>query len=204
MDRAGEHRRVDQPGRDGVPASPGDGVEAGCGQPAIVDHFESVSDRLVAAALAEVSTTRMAGCHQQLARASSISGLAAAARAILAAGKDAAYVRVVVEMITAAYSVPEVTERVAALLEPWRGVTEQAVLDKTGSPARLLDMLAGCGCPAGAATPADRRHGTAASTEHPVDPGRQHQGSAGAEISQNDQSLHYRPGPAASYDTTNA
>lgn len=111
---------------------------AGCSQAVIFYHFGSVSDLLVAA-LEEVSKRRMAAYHGWLADASSVSALAGAARQILTADLDAGYVRVLVEMISAAHSVPEIAPRVAELLEPWREVTEQAVRRSLGrSPAARI------------------------------------------------------------------
>src|SRR5215472_14448264 len=166
---------------------------AGCSQALVFYHFGSVNDLLLAA-LDEVSSRRMAAYRDLLAGATSATALAAAARDILTADLDAGYVRVLIEMMTAAHSVPGLGEQVAERLQPWRELTEQAIrralrrsaaarllptdeaaralvagflglellasldndraaalalLDRAGSLARLLDMLAGLRLPGG-------------------------------------------------------
>lgn len=164
---------------------------AGCSQALVFYHFGSVTDLLLAA-LDEVSSRRMAAYRSLLSDAGSATALAAAAKRILTADLDAGYVRVLVEMITAAHAVPGLGDQVADRLQPWRELTEQAVrsalrrsaaagllppaeaaralmagflglellasldndrtaavalLDRAGSLARLLDMLAGLKLP---------------------------------------------------------
>jgi AcrR family transcriptional regulator len=164
---------------------------AGCSQALVFYHFGSVTDLLLAA-LDEVSARRMAAYRSLLSDAGSATELAAAAKRVLTADLDAGYVRVLVEMITAAHAVPGLGDQVADRLQPWRELTEQAVrsalrrsaaarllppaeaaralvagflglellasldndrtaavavLDRAGSLARLLDMLAGLKLP---------------------------------------------------------
>jgi AcrR family transcriptional regulator len=107
---------------------------AGCSQALVFYHFGSVTDLLLAA-LDEVSSQRMAAYRDLLTGATSAAALAAAAREILTADLDAGYVRVLVEMITAAHSVPGVGEQVAERLQPWRDVTEQAIRRALGTSA---------------------------------------------------------------------
>lgn len=112
---------------------------AGCSQALVFYHFGSVNDLLLAA-LDEVSSRRMAAYRSLLADATSATTLAAAARRIFIADLDAGYVRVLVEMITAAHAVPGLGDQVAERLQPWRELTEQAVQGALGrsAAARLL------------------------------------------------------------------
>jgi AcrR family transcriptional regulator len=111
---------------------------AGCSQALVFYHFGSVTNLLIAA-LDEVSSRRMAAYRDMLATATSASDLAASAREIFMADLDAGYVRVLVEMITAAHSVPGLGEQVAERLEPWRELTEQTMRRVLGrSAARLI------------------------------------------------------------------
>jgi AcrR family transcriptional regulator len=111
---------------------------AGCSQALVFYHFGSVTELLLAA-LDEVSARRMAAYRDLLTGATSASALAASGRAILTADLDAGYVRVLVEMITAAHSVPGLGAQVAKRLQPWRELTEQTVRRALGgSPAARL------------------------------------------------------------------
>ncbi|MBO0823035.1 MAG: TetR family transcriptional regulator [Actinobacteria bacterium] len=112
---------------------------AGCSQALVFYHFGSVNELLLAA-LDEVSARRMAAYRNLLSEATSVTALAGSARSILTADLDAGYVRVLVEMITAAHAVPGLGEQVAARLRPWRELTEQAVRRALGrsAAARLL------------------------------------------------------------------
>jgi AcrR family transcriptional regulator len=166
---------------------------AGCSQALVFYHFGTVNDLLLAA-LDEVSSLRMAAYRDMLASPTSASALATSAREIFTADLDAGYVRVLVEMITAAHAVPGLGEQVVERLQPWRELTEHAVrsalgrsaaarllppgeaaralvagflglellasldndrsaalalLDRAGSLARLVDMLAGLRLPGG-------------------------------------------------------
>jgi AcrR family transcriptional regulator len=112
---------------------------AGCSQALVFYHFGSVTDLLLAA-LDEVSAIRMAAYRSVLDQAASVTGLVDSAREIFAADLDAGHVRVLVEMITGAQSVPGLGEQVAQRLAPWREFAETAVRHAVGrSPmARLL------------------------------------------------------------------
>src|SRR5215469_16270588 len=112
---------------------------AGCSQAQVFYHFGSVNDLLLAA-LDEVSSRRMAAYRGLLAEATSATALAAAARRIFTDDLDAGYVRVLVEMITAAHAVPGLGDQVAERLAPWRELTEQAVRSalRRSAAARLL------------------------------------------------------------------
>ena len=112
---------------------------AGCSQALVFYHFGSVTDLLLAA-LDEVSSRRMLAYRELLADATSVTALAAVAKSILTADLDAGYVRVLVEMITAAHSVPGLGEQVAERLQSWRELTEQAVQRALGrsAAARLI------------------------------------------------------------------
>jgi AcrR family transcriptional regulator len=111
---------------------------AGCSQGLVFYHFGSVTDLLLAA-LDEVSTLRMAAYQSVLSEARSVTDLVGSARSIFVADLEAGYVRVLVEMITAAQSVPGLGPQVAERLAPWREFAETAVrqaLDR--SPAGKL------------------------------------------------------------------
>jgi AcrR family transcriptional regulator len=112
---------------------------AGCSQASVFYHFGSVTDLLLAA-LDEVSAIRMAAYRSVLDQATSITGLVDSARDIFLADLDAGHVRVLVEMITGAQSVPGLGEQVAQRLAPWRDFAETAVRQAFGrSPlARLI------------------------------------------------------------------
>lgn len=112
---------------------------AGCSQALVFYHFGSVNDLLLAA-LDEVSARRMAAYRGALEQAGSATALAASARSIFVEDLDAGYVRVLVEMITAAHSVPGLGEQVADRLRPWRAIAEDTVRRVLGrsAAARLL------------------------------------------------------------------
>jgi AcrR family transcriptional regulator len=112
---------------------------AGCSQALVFYHFGSVSDLLLAA-LDEVSALRMTAYRGLLDQADSVTALVDSAREIFLADLDAGYVRVLVEMITGAHSVPGLGPRVAERLAPWREFAETAARQALGrSPlARLL------------------------------------------------------------------
>jgi AcrR family transcriptional regulator len=112
---------------------------AGCSQALIFYHFGSVTDLLLAA-LDEVSTLRMAAYRGLLDQAESVTALVDSAREIFLADLDAGHVRVLVEMITGAHSVPGLGPQVAERLAPWREFAETAARRALGrSPlGRLL------------------------------------------------------------------
>lgn len=112
---------------------------AGCSQALVFYHFGSVNDLLLAA-LDEVSERRMTAYRGLLDNAGSAAALASSARSIFLADLEAGHVRVLVEMITAAQSVPGLGEQVARRLLPWRELAEKAVRQALGrsAAARLL------------------------------------------------------------------
>jgi AcrR family transcriptional regulator len=111
---------------------------AGCSQGLVFYHFGSVNDLLLAA-LDEVSARRMDAYRGLVDQATSAAGLADAARSIFAEDLDSGHVRVLVEMISGAQSVPGLGERVAERLVPWREFAETAVRKAlSGSPAARL------------------------------------------------------------------
>lgn len=111
---------------------------AGCSQGLVFYHFGSVNDLLLAA-LDEVSARRMDTYRGLVNQATSVTGLAEAAQAIFAEDLASGHVRVLVEMITGAQSVPGLGERVAERLVPWREFAETAVRTAlNGSPAARL------------------------------------------------------------------
>ena len=101
---------------------------AGCNQALVFYHFGSVNDLLIAA-LEEVSTRRMTAYRGLLDQTGSLTELIAAARTVFEADLDAGHVTVLTEMISGAQSVPDLGERVAACLAPWREFAATAVRD---------------------------------------------------------------------------
>lgn len=114
-------------------------ARAGCSQALVFYHFGSVNDLLLAA-LDEVSARRMTAYRGLLEQASSVTALADSARAIFVEDLDAGYVRVLIEMITGAQTVPGLGDQVAERLRPWRDLAEDAVRRALGrsAVARLL------------------------------------------------------------------
>lgn len=112
---------------------------AGCSQALVFYHFGSVTDLLLAA-LDEVSALRMAAYESVLDGARSATDLVDSARSIFVTDLEAGYVRVLVEMITGAQSVPGLGPQVAQRLAPWREFAHTAVRQALGrSPiAKLL------------------------------------------------------------------
>jgi AcrR family transcriptional regulator len=106
----------------------------GCSQALIFYHFGSVNGLLLAA-LDEVSVRRMAAYRGLIEEGRSASALAASLRQIFVTDLDAGYVRVLIEMITGAQSVPGLGEEVAARLLPWRDLAEDAVRRALGRSA---------------------------------------------------------------------
>ncbi len=104
---------------------------AGCSQALVFYHFGSVADLLLAA-LDEVSAIRMEAYRSVLDQASSVSGLVNSARSIFLADLDSGHVRVLVEMITAAQSVPGLGAQVTFRLAPWREFAETAIRQALG------------------------------------------------------------------------
>ena len=125
---------------------------AGCSQALVFYHFGSVNDLLLAA-LDEVSRRRMDDYRGLLEDATSVAALAESARSIFSRDLDSGHVRVLVEMITAAHSVPGMGEQVAQRLQPWRDLAEDAMRRALGrsAAARIRETQAGI---AGGARPA--------------------------------------------------
>lgn len=98
---------------------------ARCTQALVFYHFGSVADLLLAA-LDEVSSRRLASYAHVVDEATSLTNLINSARAIFSEDLDAGHVAVLVEMITAAQSVPGLGEQVASRLAPWREFAESA------------------------------------------------------------------------------
>jgi AcrR family transcriptional regulator len=114
-------------------------ARAGCSQALVFYHFGSVNDLLLAA-LDEVSARRLAAYRDLLDHATSMAALAESARSIFVGDLDAGHVRVLVEMINGAHSVPGLGEQVAQRLRPWRELAEDAIRRALGrsAAARLL------------------------------------------------------------------
>lgn len=112
---------------------------AGYSQALIFYHFGSVNDLLLAA-LDEVSARRMDAYRGLLDHATSVTALSESARSIFVQDLDSGHVRVLVEMITGAQSVPGLGEQVAERLRPWRDLAEDAMRRALGRSAasRLL------------------------------------------------------------------
>ena len=112
---------------------------AGYSQALVFYHFGSVNDLLLAA-LDEVSARRMDDYRGLLEDATSVAALAESARSIFSRDLDSGHVRVLVEMMTGAQSVPGLGEQVAERLRPWRELAEDAMRRALGrsAAARLL------------------------------------------------------------------
>ena len=112
---------------------------AGVSQALVFYHFGSVNDLLLAA-LDEVSALRMTSYRGLLEQATSVAALAESARPIFLQDLDSGHVRVLVEMITGAQSVPGMGEQVAERLRPWRELAEDAMRRALGrsAAARLV------------------------------------------------------------------
>jgi AcrR family transcriptional regulator len=112
---------------------------AGYSQALIFYHFGSVNGLLLAA-LDEVSARRMDAYRGLLDHATSVTALSESARSIFVQDLDSGHVRVLVEMITGAQSVPGLGEQVAERLRPWRDLAEDAMRRALGRSAasRLL------------------------------------------------------------------
>jgi AcrR family transcriptional regulator len=106
---------------------------AGCNQAQVFYHFGSVVELLLAA-LDDVSASRMAAYRSILEEATTLTGLVESARTIVIEDLDSGYVRVLVEMITGAQSVPGLGDQVAQRLVPWNAFAEEAV-------QRALDVV---------------------------------------------------------------
>jgi AcrR family transcriptional regulator len=111
---------------------------AGCTQASVFYHFGSVTDLLLAA-LDEVSHRRLRSYAQVVDAATTLTELIDSAAVIFSEDLDAGHVAVLVEMITAAQSVPGLGAQVANRLAPWRNFAESAVRKAiTGSPVAAL------------------------------------------------------------------
>lgn len=112
---------------------------AACSQSLVFYHFGSVNNLLLAA-LDEVSRRRMDDYRGLLEDATSVAALAESARSIFSRDLDSGHVRVLVEMITGAHSVPGMGEQVAQRLQPWRDLAEDAMRRALGrsAAARML------------------------------------------------------------------
>lgn len=106
---------------------------AGCNQSQVFYHFGSVVDLLLAA-LDDVSASRMAAYRAILEEATTLTGLVESAQTIVTEDLDSGYVRVLVEMITGAHSVPGLGDQVALRLVPWNAFAKEAV-------QRVLDVV---------------------------------------------------------------
>lgn len=107
---------------------------AGCSQALVFYHFGSVNGLLLAA-LDEVSSRRMAAYRGLIEDGRSATALAESLREIFKTDLDAGYVRVLIEMITGAQSVPGLGDEVAARLRPWLDLAEDAVRRALGRSA---------------------------------------------------------------------
>jgi AcrR family transcriptional regulator len=99
---------------------------AGCNQALIYYHFGSVPDLLMAA-LADISTRRMAAYSELLAHTETLTELIDAAREIVTTDLDEGHLTVLVEMMSGARSVPGLGERIAACVAPWREFAKTAI-----------------------------------------------------------------------------
>jgi AcrR family transcriptional regulator len=101
-------------------------TRAGVNPGLIFYHFGSVADLLLAA-LAEVSARRMDRYSAAVDAAATPTELVAVAPDIFREDLDEGYVTVLVEMIAGAGSSPELGEKVAASIAPWRAFAQRAI-----------------------------------------------------------------------------
>jgi AcrR family transcriptional regulator len=101
-------------------------TRAGVNPGLVFYHFGSVADLLLAA-LSQVSDRRMDRYSAAVEAAGTPSELVSVATKIFREDLDEGYVTVLVEMIAGAGSSPELGERVASLLAPWRAFAQRAI-----------------------------------------------------------------------------
>ena len=101
-------------------------TRAGVNPGLVFYHFGSVTDLLLAG-LAEVSARRMERYSAAVDAAVTPSELVVVATEIFREDLDEGYVTVLVEMIAGAGSSPELGERVASLIAPWRAFAQRAI-----------------------------------------------------------------------------
>ena len=105
--------------------------KAGCNQALIFYHFGTVVDLLLAA-LDEVSALRWKRYGEALTQVHSTTELVDAAADIFAEDLDTGHVAVLVEMIAGASSTPDLGDKVAARIEPWKKFAADAVANTLG------------------------------------------------------------------------
>ena len=111
---------------------------AGSTQSQVFYHFGSVVDLLLAA-LDEVSARRMKVYAPLLESATSPSELLETARTVILSDLESGDLKVLVEMVAGAQTVPGLAEKVAERLTPWYAFAEAAVNKASaGSPLRSL------------------------------------------------------------------
>ncbi|PJI86723.1 TetR/AcrR family transcriptional regulator [Luteimicrobium subarcticum] len=99
---------------------------AGCNQALVFYHFGSVQDLLLAA-LDDVSTRRLTAYQESIATATTLHALVDAAERVLEDDLAAGNVAVLVELLTAGSSSPDLAAAVTERLAPWRDLAELAV-----------------------------------------------------------------------------
>ena len=99
---------------------------AGVNQALVFYHFGTVADLLLAA-LDQVSSARLQAYTELIDGAASLTALVDSAEAIFVADLDAGYVAVLVEMVNGARPDPDLSEQVAARLQPWLSVATSAI-----------------------------------------------------------------------------
>ncbi|MGW2787737.1 TetR/AcrR family transcriptional regulator [Streptomyces populi] len=113
-------------------------ARAGCNQSLIFYHFGSVT-KLHLAALDAVSSARNVRYQAMVDETKNLGDLVRAARAVFDEDLDQGHVTVLVEMIAAAQSTPELRPEVAARIRPWRTFAADSVREAlAGSPAARL------------------------------------------------------------------
>jgi AcrR family transcriptional regulator len=111
---------------------------AGSTQSQVFYHFGSVATLLLAA-LDDVSERRMAAYQPLLESAANVADLLRTARVVLADDVSSGDLKVLVEMIAGAQTIPGLGEQVAERLTPWYAFAEAAVGKATrGLPFRSM------------------------------------------------------------------
>jgi AcrR family transcriptional regulator len=111
-------------------------------------HFGSVHDLLLAA-LEETSRTRMNRYEELIADVRTLPELMRAAAQLYEEDLSAGHITVLAEMIAGASSIPELGPQIAEMMEPWVGMTQEALqrvlggtpLEQLAPPAQMAFVV---------------------------------------------------------------
>lgn len=108
---------------------------AGCSQASVFYHFDGVPDLLLAV-LDEISARRMAAYREELLAARTPGQLLRIGRRIADADLGSGDLRVLVEMVAGAPTVPGLKAEVAARIDPWEDLVGEVVARFLPAPLR--------------------------------------------------------------------